>query len=513
MKSDLTFQLEHAAWPAFVVESGGTIRYANQAAVDFFGPKLEGEWLSLSALWSETTESAEQFLARWERSPAAIIPLSYRGKGGSTSTFDTFICSTREVQRRYIFQLIRQPVATPERPKANSDLSALGAEESKPSPADTVSFQKQRLDCALQLSRSVSLDFNNALTGILGHTSLLLAKTELDHPWRSFLLEIERAAERAAEITHQLAAFSRQEKDVQEHASGNLNSVARRVVSSFQKTGSTGIQWHMRLENHLYSVKFDEAKVQQALVRVLENAAEAVGEVGRITISSRNLEISEPTRDLTAHLTPGLYVCIEIDDDGKGIDPEFLPRVFEPFFSTKHGHRGLGLAWVYGIITNHRGGVAISSQVRNGTSVRIYLPASKKVVTETALFPETPGGKQTILMVDDEELLLTMGQTVLSSFGYKVITANSGAKALDLIAKAAAPIDLVITDLVMPTMSGRELIERLELQLPGIPILRTSGFVRPAAADEEEAYLAKPFTSQQLLHSVKDLLTPVDNPS
>lgn len=511
MKSDLTFQLENAAWPAFVVEAGGTIRYANQAAVDFFGPKLEGESLSLSALWADSTETAEQFLARWGRSPSATMQLRYHGKGGTIATFETVICSAREVQKRYIFQLLRKSTSAPTTAEQSGDLSKLGAEETKPSGTDTISFQKQRLDCALQLTRSVALDFNNALTGILGHTSLVLAKMELDHPWRGSLLEIERAAERAAEITHQLAAFSRAEKDAQEHASGNLNSVTRRVVTSFQKARPAGIQWQLQLQNHLYSVKFDEAKVQQALLRIVENAVDAVGEVGTITITSRNLEITEPTHDLTAQLTPGLYVCIEISDDGKGIEPEYLPRIFEPFFSTKPGHRGLGLAWVYGIITNHRGGVAISSQARQGTSARIYLPASKKIVSETALFTSDTGGKQTILMVDDEELLLTMGQTVLSSFGYKVITACSGAKALELIAKAATPIDLVITDLVMPQMSGRELIEQLQLSLPGIPILCTSGFVRPASADENESYLAKPFTSQQLLRSVKDLLSPTDD--
>ncbi len=509
MKSDIAFQLESAAWPAFVVEAGGTIRHANQAAVDFFGPKLEGESLSLSALWAEGNESAEQFLARWERSHSTTIPIAYRGKGGTLTTFDTFICSAREVQKRYIFQLIREPNGT--EAGESGDLSALGAEQSKPPGSDTSTFHKQRLDCALQLTRSVALDFNNVLTGILGHTSLVLAKMELDHPWRASLLEVERAAERAAEITHHLATFSRPEKENQEHASGNLNSVVRRVAATFQKGKPVGIQWQMQLEKHLYSVKFDEAKVQQAIVRIIENAVEAVTEGSHITITSRNLDVAELTHDRTAELTPGLYVCIEFSDDGKGIEPEYLPRIFEPFFSTKEGHRGLGLAWVYGIITNHRGGVAISSQPRHGTSVRIYLPASKKIVTETALFTADAGGKQTILMVDDEDMLLTMGQTVLSSFGYKVITANSGPKALELIASSSSPIDLIITDLVMPQMSGRELIEQIQLRLPGVPILCTSGFVRPASADENEAYLAKPYTSQQLLRQVKELLSPAED--
>src|SRR5262249_48282870 len=158
-----------------------------------------------------------------------------------------------------------------------------------------------------------------------------------------------------------------------------------------------------------------------------ENAVEALGERGgRIAIASRNLDITEPTQDRTARLPPGTYVSIDITDDGKGIDAEALPRIFEPFFSTKVHHRGLGLAWVYGIITNHRGGVAISSEPKRGTSVRIYLPSTQRIVSDTATLSSQGGRRQTVLIVDDEELLLTMGQTVLSSFGYEVLTANSG---------------------------------------------------------------------------------------
>ena len=507
MKSDISFQLESAAWPAFVVEAGGRIRHANQAAIAYFGPKLEGERLLLSALWADQSETVEQFLVRWERSAASVIPLKFLGKGGSVVIFATYVCSTRDVHKNYIFQLIQEQArgASP-----LEDLTALTVGGVRLSANDTAVFHKQKLDCAVQLTRTVALDYNNVLTGILGHTSLLLAKMDLDAACRASLLEVEKAAKKAAEITHHLATFSRQEKESQGHASGNLNSVLRRLVESFQKTKPPGVQWALQLENHLYASKFDEAKVQQAFVKILENALEAMGEVGHITITSRNLDITETTQDRTAQLVPGPYVCVAITDDGKGIEPEHLPRIFEPFFSTKQSHRGLGLAWVYGIITNHRGGVALSSQPRVGTSVRVYLPASKQIVTETALFTPEMGGQQTILMVDDEDLVLTMVQTVLTAFSYRVLTANSGAKALDAIGQAPCPIDLVITDLVMPQMSGHELIEQVQLRLPGVPILCTSGFVRPSGVGGSEAYLAKPFTSQQLLRRVKQLLELVE---
>ena len=503
MKSDLSFQLESAAWPAFVVEAGGTIRHANQAAISFFGPKLEGEGLLLSALWAEQGETVEQFLARWERSAAATIPLRYHGKGGSVATFATYICAARELQKRYIFQLIRsQDMGS----ASIGDLCRLGIPDQKPAPGDTAIFQKQRLDCATQLTRSVALDFNNVLTGILGHASLVLSQMETTNPHRASLLEIEKAAGRAAEIAQQLTAFNRTEKDLASHANGNLNSVIRRLVEGFQKAKPSTVRWQLQLEEHLYSVKFDEAKIQQALAKIIDNGLDATDATGRIAVTTRNLDITEPTQDRTAQLIPGTYVCISVTDDGKGISPEALSRIFEPFYTTKIGHRGLGLAWVYGIVTNHRGGVAVSSEPGQGTSVRMYLPASQETVTETVMLRCDGDTRRTILIVDDEDLLLTMGKTVLNTFGYEVMTANSGEKALQLLGNTTASIDLVITDIVMPQMSGRELIDQLELRLPGVPILRTSGYMRSGGEDNDLSYLQKPFSSQVLVRRVRQLL-------
>jgi CheY-like chemotaxis protein len=238
----------------------------------------------------------------------------------------------------------------------------------------------------------------------------------------------------------------------------------------------------------------------------MENALQAVAENGRVAVQTRNIELTEPTQDRNVRLAAGAYVCVEISDNGCGIEPEVLPRIFEPFFTTKRGnHRGLGLAWVYGIVTNHAGGVAVSSKPGAGTSVRLYLPAEKRIVRDEGFTVDDLTGGQTILMVDDEDLLLTMGQTVLSAYGYRVFTANSGQKALDLLSRSPS-VDLVITDLVMPAMSGRELIERIHQFAPGLRILCTSGYVWPAGHDHIGAYLQKPFTSQDLLLKVKQAL-------
>ena len=368
---------------------------------------------------------------------------------------------------------------------------------------------KQKLDCALQLARTVSLDFNNALTSILGHVSFLLSKAEAGHPWRHALMEVEKSAERAAEIAHELQTFSRQEKETRRVPPGNLNLVVSRCVEFFRNAHGGATAWKPQLEKGLFTARFDEAKIQQALTKILENAFESVdGGGGQIVVQTRNVELSEPTQDRNVRLMPGSYVCMEVSDNGSGIAPDVLPRIFEPFYTTKKSpHRGLGLALVYGIASNHGGGVAISSEQGKGTTARIYLPAEKQIVRELGGASENLQGTETILVVDDEEMLLSMTETILSDYGYKILTANSGTKALAVLSRDDVQVDLVVTDLVMPGMGGRELVERIRQLAPKVKILCTSGYVMPTDKKGIPAYLQKPFTSDDLLAKVKRVLS------
>jgi two-component system cell cycle sensor histidine kinase/response regulator CckA len=499
MKPDVVFALENAGWPALLLDGTGTLLRASPAAAKVFGSVVEGDSPRLSAIWApENGVTAEQYLAQWERSPAPNVTLKFRVKDGSVSSLAVSICSWgKDADRRFVLQLPPETAPAPDGTKA----------------AATESNQKQKLECALQLARTVSLDFNNVLTTILGHTSLLLSQMEPNHPWRNSLIEVEKSAAKAAEIANDLGAFSLQEREPRAQATGNLNSVLLRSVDLFRETQKDKIEWVRQLERKLFSTKFDEAKMQQALVKILENAAQSVGPNGRIIIQSRNVELSEPSQDRDLRLAAGTYVCVEICDNGCGIPLDVLPRIFEPFFTTKKGgnHRGLGLAWVYGIITNHGGGVAVSSQLNAGTSVRVYLPAEKRIARDNNIDSADLNGSQTILMVDDEDLLLTMAQTVLSAYGYKVLTANSGHRALEIFSQSKNPIDLVITDLVMPAMSGRELTEHIHQISPQTRVLCTSGFVRPSHENGDDSiYLQKPFTSQELLLKVKNVLADSD---
>jgi two-component system cell cycle sensor histidine kinase/response regulator CckA len=497
MKSDVAFALENAGWPALLVDGAGTICRANAAAISVFGAALGEEAPGLSVVWApENSSTADQFLAQWERSAVPMVLLKFRGKGGHALGFLTSICSFKKDGQKYVvLQLVREGMA--------------GALEVKPTGGDSGLALKQKLDCALQLARTVALDFNNALTSILGHTSLVLSKMEPNHPWRDSLIEVEKSASKAAEIANDLGTFSRQEKEVRTQAAGNLNLLLQRTVEFFQQNaGPESVAWTLQLDRKLFAAKFDEAKMQQAFMKIIENALQALRTHGRVTVQTRNIELAEPTQDRNARLAAGAYVCVEIIDNGCGIEPEVLPRLFEPFFTTKRGtnHRGLGLAWVYGIVTNHGGGVAISSKPGVGTSVRVYLPAEKQIVRDHGLASDDLSGNQTILMVDDEDLLLTMGKTILSAYGYHVLTANGGQKALDILAQKDTSVDLVITDLVMPAMSGRELVEHIRRLSPAIRIICTSGYVWPAGQETNGAYLQKPFTSQELLFRVKQAL-------
>jgi two-component system cell cycle sensor histidine kinase/response regulator CckA len=491
MKSEVALGLENAGWPVLLVNSTGAILHANPAAVKMFGPTLEGE-MPLSIIWaSENGPMAEQFILQWDNSPSPPSPLKFCVKDGRVHSFLTSICTLTDGPEKFFILQLLPNAAPPTAREATAESLA----------------QKQKLDCALQLARTVSLDFNNALTSILGHTSLLLTKAEANHPWRKSLMEVEKSAARAAEIANDLGNFSRPEKEPRGQAARNVNAIIQRAVELFENAEGKKISWTLQLDRKPFAAKFDEAKIQQAFVKVLENAVQAVKESPQITVQSRNVELAQATQDRDVRLNPGTYICVEITDNGPGIAPEVLPRIFEPFFTTKGGkHRGLGLTWAYGIATNHGGGVAVSSQASTGTSVRIYLPAEKRVVQDNQVNVDDLNGTQTVLMVDDEDLMLTMGQTVLSAFGYQVLTANSGQKALDLLAKDEKKVDLVITDLVMPAMSGRELVEHLRKTSPGLRILCTSGYVPPPAQTDDSAYLQKPFTSQELLVKVKQVL-------
>jgi signal transduction histidine kinase len=495
MNSEAVFDLEHLAWPALLVDTHGLIHQANAAAKSLLGAGLNQERVSLSSVWAaENQGTAADFLAGWWQAKPAFLTLKFKVASGVANPFTTAIFTTGDPQqKKLVLQLLD------------------GVNGSLPMPASgDPAILKQKLECMLQLAQTVSLDFNNALTGILAHTSLLLGKADASHPWRFSLLEVEKSTARAAEIVEELARFGQQEKETRRTPLGNLNAVVTRYVGFLRQTHGSRFALNLMLERFLFEARFDNAKVEQAVAKVLENAMESFGHggSGSISIQTRNVQLTQPTQDRNVRLAAGNYVSAEIADCGSGIEPEVMPRIFEPFFTTKAPpHRGLGLALVYGILSNHGGGVAVSSQPGKGTSVRIYLPAETTRIQEVTVSTDSLNGSGTVLVVDDESLLLTMAETILTDFGYHVLTASSGAAALRLLASAEPKIDLVITDMVMPGMGGRELMERIRQLGLALPILCTSGSVLPEGNKAATGFLPKPFTSVELLTKIKSVIS------
>jgi len=496
VKPDALAPFEFAPWPVLLVDPVGVVRQFNSAAAAAFGDSLRQNDSVLQSVWfPQNSIRAEVFLAHIDDVSARLIQLKFRTKDGLYSQFTVCVAPLgRDARATVVLQLL-PAVEAPAAPAPATKTEAADAS------------LKQKFAIAMQLTRTVAMDFNNALTSILGHTSHVLGRLEAGSPWRASLLEVEKAAARAAAISHDLSNFSRQEKDASPQHEGNLNDAIRRATGAFRTPANCRIEWEVHLENHLYTARYDDTKLQNAFTKILENCVEALGgQHGRVRVVSLNRDLAAPVQDANITLPPGSYVSVEVSDTGPGIPADALPHVIEPFFTTKPGHRGLGLAWAYGVVTNHGGHLAISSEAGHGTSVRLYLPARKAVVFDATFNEEDFYGTQTILMVDDEDLLLTMGQMVLSSYGYTVHTADSGTKAIEIFAKVGPQIDLVITDLVMPNMSGRELVDRLRAMRPDVRIVRSSGNFRPSEVEADSIYLQKPFTSQDLLKIVKQAL-------
>lgn len=494
--------LEKTPWPCLCVDAKGMVIHANAAAAAIFGDLIEENPSLAGGLWSKENDTGVEQLFDLLNGAglAQSYPARLRTSEGTTNSFEILACQANHGDLAYLLQIFKA------KPKAPAKKPPAQPAKADPRPGDAAAAQNQKLECAMQLARTVALDFNNALTSILGHSSFMLSKIEDAHPWRASLLEIEKSAERAAEIAQDLANFSNPEKDPKAQQAGNINEVVRRAADVF-RVGNPAATFELELAQRLYAAHFDEAKIQQVFVKLIENSIQALATAGTVTLRTYNVDFTEPHTNGAVTVQPGAYICVEVLDTGCGIPPAVLPRIFEPFFTTKKdsGHRGLGLAWVYGIVTNHGGSVSVSSVAGQGTTARVYLPGTRKVVRDHGSADGDLSGSATILMVDDEDLLLTLGETVLSSYGYKVLTANNGASALDLFAANPGGIDLVITDLVMPGMGGREVMERMRRIKPEVRVLCTTGYTKSGNGDSGD-FLRKPFASQDLLKKVKQLL-------
>ena len=367
--------------------------------------------------------------------------------------------------------------------------------------------QSQRLESVGQLAGGVAHDFNNLLAVILNYASFVgeeLPEGEL----REDVEEIRRAAERGAALTHQLLVFSR--RDVVDPKLVDLNAVVEDLEKLLRRTIGEQIDLRTRLASNV-PVKADPGQIEQVLVNLVVNARDAMPDGGVLTIASADAELDEAYARSHSDVTAGHYVRLSVADTGLGMPEEVRQRALEPFFSTKPKDKGtgLGLATVYGIVTQAGGHLQLDSEPGRGTVVSAYLPAAPG--SERAVPAQVKGGGETILVVEDEDGVRDVAHRILSRDGYSVLAARDGADALAVVEGHEAQIDLLLTDVVMPEMSGAQLADRMARAQPELKVLYSSGYTSDARVldgvlEGDVPFLQKPFSAEQLRHKVRETL-------
>jgi two-component system cell cycle sensor histidine kinase/response regulator CckA len=375
-------------------------------------------------------------------------------------------------------------------------------------------LQSQKMEAIGRLAGGVAHDFNNLLTVIIGHSEMTLSRPTAPELVAESIQEIKRAAERAASLTRQLLAFSR--KQVLALLPLDLNPVVSRLIDLLRRLIGEDIQLTTNLDPGLGLVKADQGQIEQVLMNLAVNARDAMPEGGKLTIETKNVVVEKGLLGPDADAGPGPYVLLAVSDTGCGMTEQVKSRIFEPFFTTKGPGKGtgLGLATVYGIVKQSGGHVAVYSEPGRGTAFKVYLPRVEMAVPLYETRPSVadfPLGKETILLVEDEEALRRLSQQILELAGYTVLVAQDGEEAVQMVTQYAGVIDLLLTDVVMPRMSGPQAVEQLDRLRPGLKVLYLSGYtdnavVQHGVLEQDAAFLQKPFTPRALARKVREVL-------
>ncbi|TAJ08793.1 MAG: PAS domain S-box protein [Nitrospirae bacterium] len=373
--------------------------------------------------------------------------------------------------------------------------------------------QSQKMEAVGQLAGGVAHDFNNLLTGILGYCDLALERIGEQDPLRSDMGEIKKAGDRAAALTRQLLAFGR--RQVLQPKVLDLNLVVADLERLLRRLIGEHIELGTRLAPALGQVKADPGQVQQVLMNVVLNARDAMPQGGRLTIETANVQAGRIGPNRHGSVQPGPYVMVEVADTGCGMDAGTLERIFEPFFTTKETGKGtgLGLSTVYGIVIQSGGCLEVQSEPRRGTKFTIYLPFVEEAAGDVQGIqaPEVTAGTGTVLLVEDEDIVRNMVRSVLDQNGYRVLEARGGNEAVRLAQQHEGTIHLLLTDVVMPLMSGPEVVRRLLPLRPDMKILFMSGYagedvLAHGLSGKGNVFLQKPFTPSVLLSKVRETL-------
>jgi two-component system cell cycle sensor histidine kinase/response regulator CckA len=372
--------------------------------------------------------------------------------------------------------------------------------------------QTQKMEAIGQLAGGIAHDFNNLLTPIRGSVDLLLDMEPRDDQSLEYLQSIKLASERAAGLTRQLRLFTRQDEG--QRLPLELNKIVRETSDLLGRSLTRSVSVRLDLEKELWAVAADSSQISQVLINLSLNAQDAMEQGGTLVITTRNISLGPPEARLSPGVRPGRYTCLTVEDSGCGMSPETEARIFEPFFTTKKPGKGtgLGLSVVYGIVRAHGGFIEVHSEPGRGSRFDVYLPTTELAVAEKEREEEAlPGGTETILLVDDEEMIRRLGRRVLEKCGYTVLIAANGPQAIEAYRKQGEAIDLVLLDVIMPRMNGQECLRRLQQLDPEVKVLIATGYTADSSVQRLKAegvlgVVEKPFSIRTLAAAVRAAL-------
>ncbi|RPJ80342.1 MAG: response regulator, partial [Deltaproteobacteria bacterium] len=376
--------------------------------------------------------------------------------------------------------------------------------------------QAQKMESIGQLAGGVAHDFNNMLSVIIGRTELALMNLQPSDPLYNDLREIEMVGKRSADLTRQLLAFARKQTIAPRII--NLNDSVENMLKMLKQLIGEDLDLLWKPAATLWTVKVDPTQIDQLLANLVVNARDAIKNIGKVTIETGNVMFDDAYCAAHAGSLPGQYVLLAVSDNGCGMNQEALQRIFEPFFTTKPTGKGtgLGLAMIYGIVKQNNGFINVYSEPDKGTTFRIYLPrfeGNTEEISTKETVEITTGGSETILLVEDESSILEVARIMLEKLGYTILTAGTPKEAIRLAGEFAGKIDLLITDVVMPEMNGRDLARQLRTLYPKLKQIFMSGYTANVIAhhgvlEEGVHFIQKPFSIKDLAAKVREALRP-----
>ncbi len=511
--------VEHSSDAIVLLDPDGTIRFASDSIrrVSGFAPEEIVGQNALDRIHPDDRAAAERAIRTSIEHPDVDVMLEFRSKhkDGQWRYREAIIVN------RLDHPAVRGLIANYRDTTARHDAEeALRQTTERHAKLEEKFRQAQKMEAVGRLAGGIAHDFNNVLTTILGYSNLILAQLHPNPTIRRDIEEIRKSAENAAILTRQLLAFSR--KQVMQTQVLDLNEAVKSIAFLLKRTLGDDVQFVTKLAPSLGLVIADPGQMEQVIMNLAVNARDAMPAGGTLTVETHDVHLDAEAAARHVGAAPGNYICIAVTDTGVGMDANARAHLFEPFYTTKDRGKGtgLGLPTVYGIVTQSGGFLNVESEPGRGSTFSVYLPRSEDAIAQASPLVETlawPTGSETILLVEDQPDVKKVTHAMLERHGYNVLDADNGEEALALLQHHASPIDLLLTDLVMPRMSGRDLAKQTLMRHPGMQVIYISGYadhptVAQAGLDSSLNMIQKPFAPGYLLHKVRQALDATQKP-